>query len=99
MRPLAHSSLQKFLVISFILALVIFTIPWLVRGGDISMAAGVTLSEVGSVLWIGMVVFGFFRLRKRALWLLLGLPFAFFWVVLGIVIAYHCGHDPKACIS
>ena len=99
MSALGHSASRRPLLASFALALVTFLMPWLVRGEVIGIGTGVRASEIGSLLWVGVAVFAFFRLRKRALWLLLGLPFTFFWVFVLIMIAYRCGQDPKACIS
>ena len=89
--------LKRLALTSFILAFAIFLIPWLVRGGDIRIETGVAACEIGSLFWAAIVVFAFIRLRKRAFWLLLGIPLTFFWVFLLIVMAYHCGHNPKSC--
>jgi hypothetical protein len=43
-----------------------------------------------TLLWVALVVYGFFRYKKKGLWLLVGAPAALFWPYVVAVIFWDC---------
>ena len=67
--------LRRLLVVSSVVALLAFAIPWLTHFADRGISFALLL------VWIGLVVAGLIRHRLRGVWLLAGAPLALFWPV------------------
>ena len=50
-----------------------------------------------TICWLLTFVTAVFRFKKRALWLLTGLPLACFWPSVYFLIVTACAHDIRAC--
>ena len=83
--------LTRWLAASLLLAAAAAFTPWAFT------TAGAPLGFMLSLAWVAVVVAGFFVLRRRGLWLLLGAPLALLWpaVVIGLVVT--CAVRPSSC--
>ncbi len=70
-----------------LLALILF--EWTRIGTAVSLAL--------SACWVVLFVAGLIKFKKRALWLLLGAPFALFWPISLFLMLQACAHNVKAC--
>jgi hypothetical protein len=96
---LEHLKFRRLLLASLAVALLTFLMQWLAGTGNVSIGTAVKGSAIFSLLWTAIVVLSFIKFKRRGLWLLLGMPFTFYWIFLLFLIAYRCGHDVKACTS
>jgi hypothetical protein len=82
------------LLISFSITVLSFGLPFL----SIPLRdEAIKLSLVLAFAWIGLMIFGFFKYRWRALWLLLGAPLVGYWPFVLYSIASACAHNIKNC--
>ena len=70
--------------------------PWVFRnyGG---MDSATHVSFLLAMCWLVLLVVALLRLRRRGLWLLTGLPFAFYWPYVFLEIASNCAHNVRNC--
>jgi len=94
---LADSAIKKpprgLFAASVVIAGVGFGGPFVFRYDGFDIA--VRLSWILAAAWIGLVAYGIFRYRRKGLLLLVGLPFALFWVGMAMLIVWACAHDPR----
>jgi len=68
-----NPQLKLLFFLSWFVAVLAFAIPWLTHFADRGFSFALVL------LWLGLLITGFFQHRWRGLWLLTGAPLALFW--------------------
>ena len=91
----AASYFKPLLLASFAIAGATLALPLLVRPGNTDPA--IKVSACLASFWGVLVMFAFWKFRRRALWFLLGTPFIGFWFFVLFLIAWGCAHNVKAC--
>jgi hypothetical protein len=86
-----NRTLPFFLVVSLLIAVGSFAAAW---GLEMPKAAPFLLWMQAA--WVALFIVSIFRLRRRALWLLIGLPFVLFW--LPAILLFGCSWGPYACV-
>ena len=82
-------SRSKQLFASFVLAVLAFGVPMLFSRSLFAPRAMI-IGFGASAAWVALVASAVVRASKRTPWLFLGLPFAFFWPVFGLVAQVSC---------
>jgi len=71
-------------ITSFVLAGIAFLLPWVTHFADQG------LSFLAHACWLGVSIFALATDGRRALWVLIGAPFALFWPI-GLVFVIASG--------
>jgi len=50
-----------------------------------------------ALVWLVLLLVAFIRYRSRSLWFLLGLPFAFYWPFMLLMLAWNCARNLRQC--
>jgi hypothetical protein len=86
--------MKKLMVESLVVATVGLAARWFVEAVGISHIVNpdraVMVSLWLALVWGALVLYGFFRFKKQALWLLVGAPAALFWPYIVAVIFWDC---------
>lgn len=61
------------------------------------MDSATHLSLLLAMFWLYLLALALLRFRKRGLWSLMGLPFAFYWPYFFWQMASNCAHNIRAC--
>lgn len=87
-------SLRVLLGMSLTTAAIAFVCPLPYRGLP-QLGTALTVGFLVSAAWILQVLYAWFKIGRRASWLLLGLPLSFLWplVSLWVYLACRLGHD------
>jgi hypothetical protein len=80
-----------FLVLSLLIAVCGFVAPW-----RFDMHKAIPFFLWMQAAWVVLFIVSVFWLRRRAFWLLMGLPFVLFWMP--VVLLFGCAWGPYACV-
>ena len=84
-RRMKHFGVLLLLSLGF--ALLAFIAPWTL--GTIGFARSMEARAILALVWCSVVLLGFVRFKKRALWLLVGTPVALYWTCIFIVVCHE----------
>jgi hypothetical protein len=88
-------SFRPSLIVSLVISVLSIALPFVTAHG--SMDGAIKLSMFLSFIWVVWVTLAFAKFKWRALWFLLGLPLAGWWLVVLYLIAAGCAHNLKNC--
>jgi hypothetical protein len=89
------SSFRSSFIVSLVIAVLGIAVPFVTAPG--AMDGAIKVSLFLALMWVVWVVVAFTKFKWRALWFLVGMPLAGWWLIALYMIASDCAHNIKNC--